>query len=728
MTRHRGDGDADAPILPFITCAKATSRAAPRPHVLKHGECFAVLDALGDAQAAAPAAEGLFFEDTRYLSQLVLGIEGVRPLLLSSSVSAEEPVLIADLTAPDLVEHGRLCAGLDTIHLLRTVSLGEQALFVRLDLRNFAGEPASIRLGIQFDADFADIFELRGATRSRPGRRLDDEDASDGVVLAYIGRDGILRRTRLVFSPPPDQIVGRRAQWEIDLPGGGVRTLEMTARCARHDRSAGRGSREVSLAGLAWRTSERKARAVGIRSGNEAFNEIVARSCADLDMLVTETPQGPYAYAGLPWFSTAFGRDGLITAFECLWLDPALAAGTLRFLAARQATTVDAKADAEPGKILHETRKGEMAILGEVPYARYYGSIDATPLFVMLAAAYHARTGDIDLVRAIWPNIEAALTWMAKYGDADGDGFIEYDRRAPDGLVNQGWKDSGDAIFHADGRLVEGPVAVAEVQAYAFAAYLGAAELADVLGEAKRAEEWSTKAAQLRERFEAAFWMDELGTYALALDGAKRPCRVRASNAGHALFGGIASAERASRVADTLLMPHFFSRWGIRTLAEGEARYNPMSYHNGSVWPHDNAVIAMGFGRYGLKRQLAELMSGLVDAGLGMTMKRLPELFCGFARRNGIGPTPHPAACSPQSWAAASVTAMLGALLGISFDPAQRRVRFAQPALPARVDTLELSNLRLGAAAVDLLLERHGNDVVAHVVRREGEIEVLMTR
>ncbi|MGO8915930.1 MAG: glycogen debranching N-terminal domain-containing protein [Stellaceae bacterium] len=726
MAAQAGDAGAGEPLSPFYIPA-TQALAAYRAHVLKQNDCFAVLDAFGNAQATAPAAEGLFFEDTRHVSQLVLTIDGARPLLLSSSVSEDNAVLAADLANPDLMAGGRLRLARDTVHILSSTLLGVDALFAQLELRNFGSAVAGFSLAVHFDADFVDLFEVRGTVRRRRGELLADEPTEDGTVLAYRGLDRVVRRTRFTFDPPPDAAEKRRATWTIELPPGGTRLIQVTARCQQGERSPHGHSREASLARLVDRRAERLMRAADLYSSNETFNDLLNRSRADLDMLVTETPQGPYAYAGIPWFSTAFGRDGLITALECLWLDPAIAAGTLRFLAARQATARDAGSDAEPGKILHETRRGEMAMLGEVPFRCYYGSVDSTPLFVMLAAAYHARTGDLELVRSLWPNIRAALGWMTEYGDIDGDGFLEYDRKSVNGLVNQGWKDSSDAVFHADGRLAEAPIALAEVQAYAYGAYLGASGLAAALDDAPLAAELAAAGERLRQRFEAAFWQEELGTYALALDREKRPCRVRTSNAGQVLLSGIAAPERAARVAAGLMAPPSFTGWGVRTLAEGEARYNPMSYHNGSVWPHDNALIAMGFARYGLRQPLVRQLTGLFDSALFTALQRLPELFCGFARRPGTGPTAYPVACLPQAWSSAAVFAMLGALLGVSFDRSARRISLLRPTLPPWLDTLRLSNLRLGDAAVDLLLERREEDVALHVTRRDGEVEILLT-
>jgi glycogen debranching enzyme len=399
----------------------------------------------------------------------------------------------------------------------------------------------------------------------------------------------------------------------------------------------------------------------------------------------------------------------------------------LSFLAATQATTTNDAREAQPGKILHEMRGGEMAALGEVPFGRYYGSCDATPLFVMLAHAYYERTADRPFIDGIWPNIVAALEWMRTNGDHDGDGFIEYERRSGSGLINQGWKDSHDAVFHDDGSLADAPIALCEVQAYAYAAWKGAAALAASRGEQSSADEWAARAEQLRDQFERAFWCEDLNTYALALDGQHRPCRVRTSNPGHTLFAGLVAQDRAKRVCDLMMTDSFFVGWGVRTVASGEPRYNPQSYHNGSIWPHDNAMIAAGFARYGFTGAATRILTAMLELSTAVDLHRLPELICGF-RRRGREPTLYPVACAPQAWAAGAVFMLLGAALGVHIDAPARRISFSRGQLPESIDWVRLSDLTIGDAQVDLQLERHPHDLGVTVIRREGQVEIVTVK
>jgi glycogen debranching enzyme len=398
----------------------------------------------------------------------------------------------------------------------------------------------------------------------------------------------------------------------------------------------------------------------------------------------------------------------------------------LHRLAAFQATKYDKPSDAEPGKIVHEMRGGEMAMLREVPFGLYYGTIDATPLFVVLAGLYLERTGDLKTIEGLWPAIEHALAWMEGPGDRDGDGFIEYHRALDTGLQNQGWKDSYDAIFHADGKLAGGTIALCEVQGYAYMARRLAASSARRLGKAMRAEQLDAAATNLAEKFDAAFWLEDLGTYAIALDGDKKPCRVRTSNAGQVLWTGIARPDRAARVAEDLLSTHFFSGWGIRTVAKGQPRYNPMSYHDGSIWPHDNSLIAAGMARYGFMREAERVFEGLFAAATYMDLRRLPELFCGFRRRRGAGPTLYPVACAPQAWAAGTPFLLLQACLGLEFDPFGRKIRFRNPRMPSFAEEITLRDLGFEDAKVDVMLRRTDDHVALRILRSTGEIEVSL--
>lgn len=705
---------------------QATSAPADdRTRVLKHDETFAVFDRHGDIQPVGRGAQGLYHEGTRFLSRLEFSLNGERPMLLNSTIQEDNALLAVDLTNPDVYVDGRAVIPRGTLHILRSIFLWRGSCFERLRLFNYGQAPVEVTFSLLFEADFSDIFEVRGFRRVRRGHMPPSAVEGAEIVMAYEGLEGLLRRTRVTCLPRPQTLARSQAGFVVKLDPKAETAVGITIACEVGEARPVRLSYEQSFteATLAIRTLGQLD--CQIYTSNEQFNDWLNRSLPDLHMMITETPFGPYPYAGVPWFSAPFGRDGIIAAFEYLWVNPALARGVLAYLAATQAQEVNPSKDAEPGKILHEARKGEMATLDEIPFGCYYGTVDATPLFVLLAGAYYERTADRAFIKSVWPNVERALQWIDTFGDADHDGFVEYARRSATGLAHQGWKDSHDAVFHADGALAEGPIALCEVQGYVYAAKLQAANLAAALGHDGTAQELGQQAQTLKERFEQAFWCEELATYALALDGQKHLCRVRASNAGHCLFAGIASPARAARVADTLLSEEFFSGWGIRTLASTEARYNPMSYHNGSVWPHDNALIAAGLARYGHKEAVLRILTGLFDASLFVDLHRLPELLCGFHRRPGQGPTLYPVACAPQAWAAASVFLLLQACLGLSIRGPERQLVFVRPSLPPSLQEIRIRNLTVGPATLDLLLTRHEHDVGVEILRRDGPVEVI---
>jgi glycogen debranching enzyme len=705
-----------------------SSRADDRTWVLKSGDCFAVLDRYGDIQPIGLGEQGLYHEGTRFLSRLEVELEGERPLLLSSQVREGNELLAVDLTNADIVQEDRVTVPRHSLHVFRSKFLQDGSCFERFRVRNHTMQPQHAVVHVRFDADFSDIFEVRGLRRERRGERGPPLVEEARVTLPYVGLDDLERRTVLQFSPRPTQITASTAAWTVDLDPQQSLTLDLTTHCqvGAHAVPTRRYADELPKA--TRRLQKARARACIIESSNEQFNAWITQSTADVYLMLTQKDQGPYPYAGIPWFCTAFGRDGLISALETLWVDPAIAKGVLTYLAHMQASVVDTDQDAEPGKILHETRTGEMAATGEIPFSLYYGSVDATPLFLMLLGAYHDRTDDTALVEQLWPAAEHALAWMEQYGDRDGDGFLEYESATSKGLRHQGWKDSDDAVFHGDGRPAEGPIALCEVQGYAYAARCAMAKVAARLGHTALAEQQTARAASLRDQFDQQFWCDDIGTYALALDGDKRPCKVRSSNAGQCLFTGIVAPHRARQVADQLLGEAFFTGWGVRTVATSEARYNPMSYHNGSVWPHDTALIALGFSRYGLRDAAVRLLTGLFDASSFVDLGRLPELFCGFPRRPGEGPTRYPVACAPQTWASASVFLLLQACLGLTVEAQECRVRCSWPILPAAIDEVRIRNLAVAKGQVDLTFRRYDHDVSMSIARREGEVETVVTK
>lgn len=693
-----------------------------RQPALKDGNCFLVGDEHGDILGGV---DGLFDGDTRLLSRLRLLIAGKKPSRLSSGVTSDNVMFVFNGANRPLPPTGGRQIPPGVLHVERRRFLWQNRLYERIRLINHNLDEVMVPVTLEFAADFRDMFEVRGMKRPRRGETAEPVLDGRSAAFAYRGLDGRERTSIISFSEPPYRLREDHADFIAPMPPRSALTLylEVGATAGEEPPSRRRFRQAATAARRAMRLKERTG--ARIKSSDRRFNRWIGQSRMDLALLTTDLPTGPYPFAGIPWFSTPFGRDGIISAWQMLLFHPALARGVLNYLASRQATEINPFQDSQPGKIMHETRQGEMAVLGEIPFGQYYGGVDTTPLFVALAGAYARRTGDLDFIRSIWPQMKAATAWLDDYADANGDGLIDYARAAETGLANQGWKDSHDSIFHADGRFPKGPIALVEVQGYAFAAWRAMADLAPLLEE-DGAEHWLARAERIRAQVEDRFWMEEAGFYGVAIDGEGALCRPLTSNAGHLLFCGLPSPERARRVTDQLMSAVFDSGWGIRTLAHGQARYNPMSYHDGSIWPHDNSLCAAGMARYGERKQVAELLRALFTAA-SMADMRLPELFCGFPRKPGEQAVPYPVACVPQAWAAGTPLLVLQSLLGIEVDAIAREVKVIKPRLPDGVASLAITGLEVAGCTVDLNFETVRGSLVMVAASNCGEgIKVLV--
>ena len=750
-------GSGGAPIPPpGATRAPAIQPATDLTGVLvlKHEDRFLLTDAFGDIHPDTRGL-GLYRGDTRILSRYELRVNGHRPVVLRTAIGGSYRGTI-QMTNPDVLR--RPDGGRDPELALRRQSFGILrdrliAAGVRelIAVDNFTTHPEPCRLSLSLEADFADIFEVRGLERAESGTCFAPRIEPRRVTFDYLGRDGTLRRTHVDLSEPVRLREGPGVTLELDwlLEPGGQGRLEVLVRDEAVDdvgppARAARAPRAPRSSGTARAVSSRlpdvdplapvaaheawDASSATITTGDGGTTRAIRRALSDLRLLVNPGPAPGEAYiaAGVPWYSCLFGRDSIITALELLPVRPQVARDTLELLARLQATERDDRRDAQPGKILHELRTGELARVGEIPHTPYYGTADATPLWLILLGETYAWTGDRELVDRLWPNALAALAWIEGDGDPDGDGFVEYERRSELGLVNQGWKDSLEANRHRDGRLARPPLALVEVQAYVYAARRHVAALARMRGEAGLAAAQEAAAERLRERFEAAFWMEDEGTYAMALDGARGQVDAVSSNPGHALWCGIADPARAARVAASLRSPGLWSGWGVRTLSSAMAGYNPIGYHIGSVWPHDNAIIAAGLARYGFGEQAVSIAAAMLEATRHFRDARLPELFCGFARSDAPYPVPYPVACQPEAWAAGSVFSFLRSMLGMEADAAAGELVFRSPSVPDWLREVRIERLRVGAAEVDLLVRRSNGSTAVEVLRRSGELTVVV--
>ena len=690
-------------------------RVPHRLFALKDKDTFVVADAFGDIEGRG---DGLFHNDTRLLSRFKLTLGGRPPSLLSAAISQDNVFFTSHGANQQLPFPGGRVGPPGVIHVERKRFLWEERLYECVTCTNYSRDEVILPLALHFTADFHDMFEVRGSRRVRRGELFPPTIDGRSVRYSYRGLDDVTRTSTLSFSEPPGRLTPHRAEFMIPLRPEATFELYVEV-AAETDEPPSRERYRSAAARARFDMRARRRHGARLRSSGRLFNEWLEKSRSDLALLTTRLDTGPYPYAGIPWFSTAFGRDAIITAWQILWFEPSLAKGVLAYLAANQATEVDPFRDSAPGKIQHETRKGEMTAVGELPFGRYYGGVDTTPLFIALAGAYADRTGDLAFIDRIWPNLLAAESWMRDFGDSNGDGLLDYARGAETGLSNQGWKDSEDSVFHANGHFPEGPIALVEVQGYAFAAYRALARLAILRGDEQQARAWTARAEQLRALVEDRFWMEDRGSYGIAIDGRGELCRVPSSNPGHLLFVDLPSPARAARVAEQLTSAAFDTGWGIRTLPTGQARYNPMSYHNGSVWPHDTSICAMGLSRYGERDGVVSLVSSLFETASHFDM-RLPELFCGFARAPGEPPVAYPVACLPQAWAAGSAFLMLQACLGLTVDGLKGELHVVDPRLPIGIDRLWVEGLRVGPHKTDLLFERSGQSTVVRTLGRSN--------
>jgi glycogen debranching enzyme len=701
--------------------AAASARAkGPERLVVKARNVFMVLDETGEIAPAGAADLGLYRSDTRFLSRLELRIDARRPAVLSS-VTTGNALAICDLTQTGLEE--TLAFEAHYLHVRREVLVRERGYCERLRVTNYVGRDLAVRLDMLFGADFADLFEMRGVARKKRGEHFRVVCDRDGFLFRYRGLDRMVRGTLVELDPPPcacDAATG--ASYAVRLAPGETREIRIRVNTLLGDEAPEAAAPfEDLVAGVREDEERWRARATRVTTSDAIFDACLRQGETDVRTLVVEHGGGEVIAAGIPWYCVPFGRDSIIASIEALPIEPSIAVSTVRFLARFQGREVDNWREEEPGKIMHELRAGEMARCGEIPHTPYYGTADATPLFLILFDKVMRWVGDESLFEELAPAAEAALAWIDRYGDRDGDGFVEYERRCPLGLANQGWKDSDDAVPHEDGTLAPPPIALVEVQGYVYDAKRRLADLFRRRGEAARAAALEEEARVLREKIERAFWQEDLGTYAMALDGGKRPVRTLGSNMGHLLFARVPSAERAARVRDVLFSPQLWSGWGIRTLALGAAVWNPLAYHNGTVWPHDNALIADGLCRYGMRAHAARILRALYDAARHFRLYRLPELFCGLGRDGADLPVSYPVACSPQAWASGALGHIFFSMLGLRPRAFERKLHMESPNLPAMLSAAELKNLRVGGSRVAIRFARRGRHTSAHVHGREGE-------
>ena len=686
------------------------------------GKTFLSTTIAGDIMPPGAPDVGFFHDDTRFLSRLELRVDGYRTVVLSSSTeqtfSSQIELTTGKSTTRDTYEIPE-----NTVHIRREQLLASETLYDNFSFENFNFHELELVVEVAYEADFMDVFQVRGVARQPLGRYYQPVVRRDSIVFHYCGLDHIARETVIHFSPEPERVEGTTARWKLRLPP--FKRFQLNTTIVPHvEHRRSRATRPDFHQQLQMRReafAEWSSRSTSFDSSNSIFNEMISTCKGDFHALQIPEAKERVVAAGIPWFATMFGRDSILASYQSLLLNPQLAAETLRVLAKLQGKEKNDWRDEEPGKILHEYREGEMTRAGEMPFGPYYGSADATPLWLILLSETFNWTADEQLVKDMLPHAYRALEWIDSYGDFDGDGFVEYQRRSSKGLANQGWKDSWDAIIHRDGEIAKAPIALCEVQGYVYEAKYRMASLMRSFGDTRTADKLKKEAADMAKRFEKSFWMPKLGFYAMALDRDKRQTQVIASNPGHLLFTRMLPQERAKTVTQRFMCEDMFSGWGWRTMSREERVFNPLSYHRGSVWPHDNSIIAHGMALYEFREPANQIFESLFEAALNFRNYRLPELFCGIQRREHDEPVQYPVSCSPQAWASGAVFLFLLSSLGIRPSAPRRELNVVNPMLPRFIDQLSIRNMRVGGSRVGLDFTRRGERTFCNVVDIEGD-------
>jgi glycogen debranching enzyme len=689
--------------------------------ILKENRVFAVSNASGDMPLGNDYGYGLYHLDTRYLSGFQLTINGCTPILLSSSVDRAY-VATFQLVNPTLKALDKTEIHRQTISLRRTRFI-HRGLHERIGIQNCNRFPVALALELDFDADFRDIFAVRGYhSRDALGKLEPTESGELGFRFRYTGKDEVRRATEVLFRCEHTKpVYGKgRAVFPLRLAPHQTFVLQVDILPLVADEQPPLSFEfDSALAKLEKSYREWNQSCTQINTDNETLDAgLLWRSREDIRILCDDFPSGVFPTAGIPWYAVPFGRDGLITSIQTLGLNPDLARGTLRYLAQKQGEKVDPAREEEPGKIFHEIRFGELANLKQIPHTPYYGSVDSTPLFLCLLVDLIDWTGDLDLLTELTPNVLAALRWCDSYGDLDGDGFIEYQQHGAIGVHNQGWKDSYDSLTEKNGEMAALPAALVEVQGYVYRAKAGLARIFRSQGQKAAGDRLDAEARLLRRRFNSAYWMPDDRFYAQALNGAKKHVAVVSSNPGHGLWSGIVDKAHAAAVVKRLVSPEMFSGWGIRTLSSEAISYNPMSYHNGSIWPHDNSMIAAGMRRYGFHTEAELVARSVVEAGMRFSDARLPELYCGFNRdrRFNSQPGEYLVSCNPQAWGSGSIFHFLTVILGLEVDVLAGRIRI-DPVETPLYNRLHVAGLRVGDDTVDFTVDRRRGGVRVAVDR-----------